>query len=444
GVDSDQRGTAAQLFEMIDQRSRDTAPYDEPDSFIDEEDLYAKIRGSVSLKATVSSWNDGLSSWADNGTSTTPEYKDYLQGLIKPDFGQAPLTAADAALDIHDFDQKSFDTSAFAAMTTSTLELNNSSGTDNAGFTGEYVAPSTSAENFERVPYGAPFPYDWYDRPIFRNKVFKDMLIPMGTNAWFDNCVFQGVTFIEVETDNGDENFNYVGMQQSDGANKHPDYSAEVNGTDIDSEEGEAVNEQRGTKRFGNNLRFSNCRFEGPLVSGGLDGDQPDQFTHVRNKVTFTGETRFDFDAVTDEEERALFQRSSLLLPHMSVEMGTHYDPDADDADTFNTEEPLELSGAIVVGLIDIRGAVTLRGTLITTYLPVSGVTPVKGDTAPQFNTTLGYFDQDNGDLEAGGLLPETGLGKIRLIYDPTLALPDGIEGPIELRAIETTYYEGR
>ncbi|MEM7624279.1 MAG: hypothetical protein AAF333_01485 [Planctomycetota bacterium] len=431
GVDSSRQGTATQLFAMMDQRSA-TDPFDEPDTFIDAEDLYAKIRGSVSIKATASDWNTGLGDWAATGGTATPQYQDFLQGLVKPDFGDPPLTTADPALDVHSFDQKSFDTSSFAALATNTLTP--SSGVANGASTPEYVAPGTGPDNFERVPYGAAFPYDWYDRPIHRNKVFNNLRIPMGTNALFDNCKFQGVTFIEVEADNGDENFNYVGMLESDGTEKHPDYDATVGGS--------LVND---TKPLGNNIRFNNCTFEGPIVSGQPDGNQPDQYTHVRNKVTFTGGTDFNFDAVTDDEDRALYERSSLLLPHMSVEMGTHYDPDDPNASSFDTEaEPIELSGAIVAGLIDIRGAVTLRGTLITTYLPVSGVTPVKGDTAPQFNTTLGYFDQDTGDLEAGGFTPDTGLGKIRLIYDPTLALPDGIDGPIELRPIETTYYEGR
>ena len=429
GVDANKQGTATQLFAMIDQRSR-TDPFDEPDTFIDEEDLYAKIRGSVSLKATASDWNTGLADWAATGGTATPQYQDFLQGLVKPDFGDPPLTTADPALDVHSFDQKSFDTSSFAALATNTLTP--ASGVDNGGASAEYVAPSSSTR--EAVPYGAAYPYDYYERPVHRNKVFNNLRIPKGTNALFENCKFQGVTFIEVDADNGDENFNYVGMQESDGTQKHPDYDAVVGGSTVSD-----------TKPLGNNIRFHNCTFEGPIVSGQPDGNQPDQYTHVRNKVTFTGPTSFDFDAVVDEEDRALYERSSLLLPHMSVEMGTHYDPDDPGASSFDTEaDPIQLSGAIVAGLIDIRGAVTLRGTLITTYLPVSGVAPVKGDTAPQFNTTLGYFDQDNGDLEAGGFTPDTGLGKIRLVYDPTLALPDGIDGPIELRPIETTYYEGR
>jgi len=277
---------------------------------------------------------------------------------------------------------------------------------------------------FEEVPYGAAYPYDYYDRPVYRNMVFEDVLIPKGTNALFENCRFVGVTFVEIEPNNGDENFNYVGMLESDGSQKHPDYTAMIGGTEVGD-----------TKLHGNNLRFHHCTFEGAVVSGSSDGTaQPTQYTHVRNKLAFTGTTKFELDKVSDDDERTLFERSALLLPHMSVEMGSFSSP-ADAGET------LELSGAIVAGLLDMRGQVNLRGTIVTTFEPVSGVAPVQGDTSPQFNTTLGYFSEGQGDLEAD--LPGVGLGKITVTYDPSLALPDGIDGPVEMTPIIATYTEG-
>ncbi len=424
-VDAVNKTTAEQLFELMD-RAGNTRRRGYGDDFIDRDDLYAKIRGSISLAATVEEWNDGVSNWGDDGSGSPPAsadylYKDYLQGLVKPNFGEAALTTADPRLNAHDFTQDSFDTSAFSAKATTVLALDDSVGTDNGGATGSFDAPGVNPR--EAVPYGATYPYDYYDRPVYRNKVFSNIKIPKGTNALFENCRFQGVTFVEVEEYNDDHNFNYVGMQESDGTQKHPDYAAIING----SNKGD-------TKPFGNNLRFNDCTFEGPLVSGTATGKQPKQFTHVRNKVTFTGRTDFDFDKVTDDEERAWYQRSSLLLPHMSVEMGSF-------TDGSSSSEVLELSGAVVAGLIDMRGQIRINGTLITTFLPERGVAPVKGDTAPQFNTTLGYFNQASGDLEAGD--PPGALGKVVVTYDPTLALPDGILGPIALKPLEATYLEG-
>ncbi len=413
GVDAISATTAAQLFDMMD-TAGDEFRYGYNDGFIDGDDLYAKIRGQISIKATASDWNAGLSSWGNNGTGTTPEYKDFLQGVIKPDYNAAALTTADPALDIHSFDQHSFDTSSFAALATTPVE--SQKGVDHDG------ATATEGTVFEEVPYGAAYPYDYYNRPVYENMVFQDTRIPLGTNALFKNCRFIGVTFIEVSPDNDDENFNYVGMQESDGTQKHPDFDAEVNGTVVSD-----------TKPYGNNIRFDDCQFEGPVVSGAPDGSQPEQYTHVRNKVTFTGNTSFDFDQAPSDDQRKLYERSSLLLPHISVEMGSFQEGASSD-------ETLELSGAVVAGVIDMRGQIEVRGTLITTFEPVSGIAPVKGGTSPQFNTTLGYFSQGQGDLEAN--LPSGGLGKIRLIYDPSLALPDGIDGPLELRPLIQTYHE--
>lgn len=436
------KSTAEQLFDMMDTAGADYRDgYN--DGFIDSYDLYAKIRGRVSLSASTSDWNDGVSTWGDDGSGSPPAqadylYKDYMQGVIKPNYGEAALTTGDPALDVHTFTQHSFDTKSFYELTnedvTGDTASGGSEGSDLPGFTGEFFEAGTDPSprgTFEEVPYGAAYPYDYYERPVYRNKVFTGARIKLGANARFENCRFIGVTFIEISPDNGDENFNYVGMQESDGTPKHPDYEAEVNGTSINSFD--KTNKQIGTKQFGNNVRFHNCAFEGPVVSGDNNGNQPTQFTHVRNKVTFTGTTRFDFDKAPNEELKTLYKRSSLLLPHMSVEMGSFEEGDS-------SSETLELSGAVVAGLIDMRGQINIRGTLITTFEPISGQAPVKGDTSPQFNTTLGYFSQGQGDLEAA--LPSGGLGKIKLTYDPTLALPDGIDGPLELRPLIQTYHE--
>ncbi|MEM6459023.1 MAG: hypothetical protein AAF710_06490, partial [Planctomycetota bacterium] len=340
---------------------------------------------------------------------------------VKPDYGAAALTTADPALDVHVFDQHSFDTKSFADMADGdAIDGVNDAGSARVGMTEAFDADGAP---LEPVPFEAEYPYDYYDRAVYTNKVFTDARIKVGANSVFENCLFQGVTYIEIEPANDDENFNYVGMVESDGTPKHPDYEAEVNGTPVTD-----------TKPFGNNVRFHGCRFEGPVVSGAPDGSQPARFTHVRNKVTFTGDTDFDFEAEPDEDLQTLYKRSSLLLPHVSVEMGSFADGNASD-------QNLELTGAVVAGLIDMRGKITINGTLITTYEPISGEAPVLGDTAPQFNTTLGYFSQGQGDLEAK--VPDTGLGKIRISYDPTIALPDGIDGPIELAPLTQTYHEG-
>ena len=138
--------------------------------------------------------------------------------------------------------------------------------------------------------------------------------------------------------------------------------------------------------------------------------------------------------AELSDEEKTLYKRSALLLPNFSVEMGSF-----DEA--YANTETLELSGTIVAGLIDMRGQINVHGTVVTTFEPQSNSGPVIGNTSPQFNTTLGYFDAASGDLEAE--LPTIGLGKISLRYDETLPLPDGIDGPITLMPLQATFTEG-
>jgi hypothetical protein len=132
--------------------------------------------------------------------------------------------------------------------------------------------------------------------------------------------------------------------------------------------------------------------------------------------------------------EKLLFKRSTIMTPHYSVEMGTFIDP-ADAGET------VQLSGTIVAGVLDLRGNVKLTGTVLTTFEPISNTAPVLGETSPIFNTTLGYFASASGDME--NELPEIGRGVVQLVYDPTMPLPDGILGPIQITPNMATYFEG-
>ncbi|MCC7408189.1 MAG: hypothetical protein IT442_08960, partial [Phycisphaeraceae bacterium] len=278
----------------------------------------------------------------------------------------------------------------------------------------------------EAVPFGAAYPYDYYDRPVYRNMTFTNVRIPKGTNALFQNCTFIGVTFVETETDTTDPNYNYAGMQEADGEPKHPDKYVLIDPDQPDTED----NREYNTKNLANNIRFDNCVFEGSVVS-----DSAQQLAQVRNKISFTGRTQFEIDnsAHLSDDEKRIFRRSALLTPNYSVELGTYVAP-------HDSQETVYMTGTIVVGVLDIRGRADIRGTILTTFEPVEDEGPVLGETSPQFNTTLGYFSSADGDLEAE--VPNNGLGMIRLTYDPNLPLPDGILGPIEMRGQATTYRE--
>lgn len=381
------------------------------DGQINELDRYAKIRGEIHISASVADWEAG----AADGT-----YQDFLQGPIHNNFGTNALTFNATENQAYEFTHEDFDVASFEAMATGDLLAQASSQISGTGPDAPAYDPTGVTE---AVPFESPYPYDYYERPVFRNMVFTNIYIPKGTNALFENCTFRGVTYIETETDNDDPNFNYAGMQESDGEAKHPDRFVTL--------DADPSTEVYDTKAISNNIRFHNCTFEGSVVTGAAE-----EFTHTRNKLTFTGQTDFQIDESTylSDSEKQLFKRSAILAPHYSVEMGTFIAP-------FDASETVELSGTIVAGVLDMRGQVEVNGSIITTFLPQSDTGPVIGQTSPQFNTTLGYFGSAAGDLEAE--LPTNGIGIIKVRYDPTLPLPDGILAPIELRPLAATYSEG-
>ncbi len=378
------------------------------DGFIDEYDRYAKVRGEVYITADKQGWEEGAAD-PDGAGGADGAYQDYFQGPIHPDFGETALTF-DADTDaVHEFEPDDFDVASFKAMASNDFVAQ--AGADSGTVT-------------EQVPFGAAHPYEYYERTVYENKTFDNVIIPVGTNALFRNCTFVGVTYVDTVVDNVDSNFNYVGMQESDGTLKHPDRTAMVDGVEVG---GPA--DMQGTKAYANNIRFDDCTFNGSIVT-----ESPNEFTHVRNKLTFTGTTRFIRESPLTAAEIKLFRRSTLLAPHFSVEMGTFIAPE-------DSQETVEMSGTIVTGLLDLRGQVKIVGTLLTTFNPVSNTGPVLGETSPQFNTTLGYFSSADGDLESE--IPGSGLGVIQVRYDPTLPLPDGILGNIDITPSLATYREG-
>jgi len=235
------------------------------------------------------------------------------------------------------------------------------------------------------------------------------------------------------------------------------------------------------TKLYSNNLRFHDCLFVGSIVA-----DAPGAFTQSRNKVQFTGATRFaakhpvqpDNTALNpepaDEEEIA---KSSMMLPNYSVDIGTFNSPQSQN---------VQLNGAIIAGVLDARGNAEIDGALLLTFAPTEGEGPLVdslgnpiGNPAG-FNATLGYFGPDDGDSESldpatlpivngqkiagwdtngDGLFdvpgnqpqpsgstagPFNGLGRIHLRFNPDMNLPNGIMLPMQFDTVRASYREGR
>lgn len=407
------------------------------DGVIDARDQYAKVAGRLAFAVARDDWETA---------QDDESYQTFVQGPIRPEIEQPPVTFEVTEDDLLDISTADF------INTSNWLKNEAMSGSDFASQvaanpSGEYTAPADN--EWETVPYGAKGYYDWYRRPVYKNMVFHNVEIPMGNNGLFIDCTFIGSTYIRVHTENDDVNWNYVGMMDKNPGSgvmepKFPGLTASVDGNPITD-----------TRLYSNNIRFHDCQFYGSVVT-----DTPEAYTHVRNKIQFTGSTTFslDHDDLDDEQMEEL-AKSSIMAPGYSIDVGNF---------TNVLNQKVELKGTIIAGIFDARGSVDVHGTLLMTFRPVPGEGPLYyGGTPDGFNTTIGYFGPSDGDAESvdpstlvdtdGDGIPDIGMdldgdgvndpfqgfGEITLRYDPDAKLPDGIPWPITILPEDGTYTEG-
>jgi hypothetical protein len=521
------------------------------DGFIDAMDQYAKVTGGLRFTVTAAEWE-----------SARGPLSERLQGPIRPrpdeppmvfgaDNSTLPSITADsfadtenaliAAADGQNFWQQVADQLGVAIDDLATFDVAlNPGGSDAPHF--RAVWPDANFDGlpdnqawayFENSPFNSPSYSDVYWRPVFRNFVFRNVQIPMGLNALFENCTFVGSTYVRAHTINTHAMWTELGTNTIDGAGrpipKHPRYVYGDDGSETEAnapdslpdsarppqefvlmtlssisplDKGDVpmdeivsygasysllpdpliVNGKRitDTKLLSNNLRFHDSLFVGSIVA-----DTPVNYTQVRNKIQFTGATRFSTEH-PDEPENSFLNpdaadlpdilSSSMMLPNYSVDIGTFNSPQGQD---------VRLQGAIIAGVLDVRGNTEIVGTLLLTFAPEQGQAPLVdafgnpvGNPAG-FNASLGYFGPDDGDFESvnpnqlpvvdgvrivgwdtndDGLadvrfddtppdgavpVPFNGYGRIRLRHDPRIRLPSGLMLPLDAVPVPGTYQEG-
>ena len=365
------------------------------DGKLDLRDGYAKVRGGISIADSAGSWAGWLA-----GRGQT------LQQQVR-----GPVAAPDGAAGV-----------AFEATGGQSFDLNPANfegATDNyrarsgAGG-GATVRSGNVVQNAtinsgdwhgevvdERTPYGSTSYQATYRRPVFRNMVFKNCIVPKGANALFDNCTFEGVTFVDNTRNITDPSGNVTtnsntamqwSQRMASGKSFKPDAVLDWN--------------YSYGYVLGNNIRFNNCTFNGPVAS-----PYATAYSHFANSWEFTGATKFD-----NKND----QTATIVAPQTNIEMGSFTNPG---------EAPSTLVGVVVAGNIDIRGTSVIDGSIIVT-----------GDGAG--NTTLGYFGPSDGDTDPG-TLPEGGYGRLNIRYNPYRSLPDGINVAVSVEADVQTYREG-
>lgn len=411
------------------------------DGVLSTRDMYAKVNGRLVFGVEESAWE----------AVAGEDWRNIAQGPVRADGEDSPawfgatedelrlVTTADFADSAAWFSSNVTDN--FAAQVT-------------AGVSAGGSKVDLSSAPYEAVPYGSAAAYDHYRRPIYRNMTFRDVKIPKGTNALFENCRFEGTVYLATETNCTDINWNYTGaLKQVDlgGGNiayqpRFPSVTSVLSGSTITD-----------TRTISNSIRFHGCTFLGSIA-----GDTPSEYTHWRNKIQITGATRFYSDP--SDPELALqpdaavlasaleslgsnkldrLQRSSIMLPGWSVDVGNFSNEVATDPDL---TPRIKLKGTVIAGVMDIRGTADVLGTLLMTFRPSPGQGPLAYNGQPEaFNTTLGYFGPLDGDGE--GALPGeagfSGFGEIRLQYDPNAKLPDGIPWPASADPVANSYQEG-
>jgi hypothetical protein len=507
------------------------------DGVLDRRDQYAKVGGRLMFRTTESQW-----------LAAQGNYMDRLRGPIVPDYGAAPVTFGVSSSWLPDLSNANFTNSQTGLRAAANGQPFDQQVAANLGVSVAALATWTPANNssdpqaphyfpllpdtdndgrpdnwqtayYERMPFNSPNYYDYYYRPVYENMVFRDVQIPEGTNALFKKCQFIGVTWVRCNAANTHVAWSLYGKMKLDPSTGRPGRdpsrfvyagtffptmlatndrpvlmaTTPVDKADIPSDQVAytigysslpdplIINGLRciDTKRLSNNMRFHDCLMVGSIVS-----DSPTAYTQIRNKLQFTGATQFvqenpehpgEPQFNPDPGDMGEISKSTLMLPNYSVDLGNFNSPPSQN---------IQLKGAIVAGVLDVRGNADITGVLMLTFRPVLGEVPLlnsRGEPTgnpAMFNATIGYFGPNDGDDESldpttlpivngvrivgwdtdnDGLpdlppsqtqpagstpVPFYGYGKINFRFTPTMTLPDGILLPMQVDAKRGTYKE--
>ncbi len=159
-----------------------------------------------------------------------------------------------------------------------------------------------------------------------------------------------------------------------------------------------------------NAVRFENCIFNGPIVT--TPSTDTSSGWWQKNQLYFTGEETFQNH--TDVP-------AAILAPNFNVNLG-NTNP--------NTGEDNVLTGAIIGGIVDVRGNAQIYGTIISMF-----------DTGAY---SSGYVSNIGATLGDGGSETSNArdVGVISITPAPDKMLPNGITTPIVIKPLQDTYSE--
>jgi len=163
------------------------------------------------------------------------------------------------------------------------------------------------------------------------------------------------------------------------------------------------------TSTYYNNVRFENCTFNGTIIT-----NVPNQLKWQNNCLYFTGEAAFN--------NTSDIQEATILAPHFNVNLGNTNPVQSDNN---------VLTGAIVGGIVDVRGNAQIYGTIIS----MCDTTQWSSGYVTNIGATLG---------DGGSETTELGdIGVISITPEEDKMLPSGITSPIVIKPLQETYSEG-
>ncbi|MEM1423946.1 MAG: hypothetical protein AAGH64_08070, partial [Planctomycetota bacterium] len=176
------------------------------DGVIDYRDQYAKVRGGVVLRASRSSWEA-----ATINNTPVDDYQRFMQGPIRAGEGEQAVTFDADENELPTITGASFDA---AGQTLRDLQSDSNPQSFSQQVAGQKGAAWTPPVRVEGSPFGAQSPADYYERPVYEGLTFRNVTIPMGTNALFIDCTFIGITRVEAYQLNTHPSWTFYGQQE--------------------------------------------------------------------------------------------------------------------------------------------------------------------------------------------------------------------------------------
>jgi hypothetical protein len=269
------------------------------------------------------------------------------------------------------------------------------------------IPPDRTLNNVRFPPKEDGTPREHFDRPLYENRHFDNVYIPTGYNPEFRNCTFNRIVYVDCDDNIYRSTSNYQEF------NPELPPGAQDLGNTLPVKSYWKIgnywhNSNSWPDTHGNNVIFTDCTFNGPVIT-----NTPKDYFWTKNALYFNGQTRFHNDYMPE---------STILAPNFNVNIGAF---STDDSDS-------KLSGIIVGGIVDVRGQAEIDGTILSMFFPDYDL----GVGRKYYRTNVGFYTDNEGNV------PDDAQGTVTIRPHPERQLPLGIKSKIVVKPQFGTYSE--